>query len=767
MAAIEDPHGLPGAPVARTSYVGRDHEVTELRALLDAERLVCVVGPPGVGKTRLAVRLAADLAAELPDGGALIELAELRDAGLVANTIAVALGLPTHAGAEPRELLEHLRDRRTLLVLDNCEHLIDACAEIVHAILRECPRVLVLATSRQSLGVTGEHLYPLLPLAVPEPDDVHSPADLDGYDAVSLFVARARALMPSFEVTEDNHRDVARLINGLDGLPLAIELAAVRLRSLSVRQLADRLTTRLSLLAGTPRAGSHRHRSLHGTLEWSFELCTPDERLVWARASVFAGSFDLCTAERVCGGDGVSPAAMMDVITGLVDKSVLIARQHSGENRFHMLETLREYGREHLSAEEAERAGQRHRDHYVARAAHVRETAGTPEGLSACQRLRLDHPNVRAALEYFRRTPGQADAGVAMMTDLHQYWHTWRLLAEARAWLDRLLPDASPGGPRVCLALLYNAAYCVHEGDLDRCDTLVTEATEMATGLGDEFLMSRATFTVGFLAECRGQPGRAAGLFSTAVAGFRAVGNRRGELASLNHLGWSTGFSGDPDGGRRILREGLALSTELGDLQSGLYSLAGLTMIEAEFGEPDVAARTLGELVAAAKNLEVDRWDVEWLSSAGWVAGRRGDHARAATLYGITETACRVQGIAMHTLAAFEAPNARHVRRTREALGEQEFERRFTAGAALSEAEAMLYVFDTPEAIRVPSGADLLTRREREITDLVRQGLTNGQIADRLCISRRTAEKHVANIMNKLDLRRRTQLAAWAVRRPE
>ncbi|WP_216216802.1 ATP-binding protein [Amycolatopsis aidingensis] len=764
MTAVAEP-GVRGLPIWRTSYVGRSREVAELRNLLAAERLVTVVGPHGVGKTRLAVQAVAEPAATMPDGAAFVGLAELTDAGLVANTIAVALGLRGQAGAEEQTLLAALRERRMVLVLDNCEHLIEACAELATAVVRTCPRVAVLATSRQPLDVAGEHLLPLSPLAVPDPDGIASADELQEYDAVALLADRVQAVLPSFAVTEDNYADVARLSQGLDGLPLAIELAAVRARSLSVRQLSDRLAARLSLLTGAVSATPLRQRTLRGTVDWSYGLCTPEEQLVWARASVFAGSFDLEAAEWVCGGDGVEPEAVVDLIAGLVGKSVLAAQEHAGENRYRMLESLREYGREQLAAEDLLRVARRHRDCYAARAGRLRAAEGTADALPLCHRLRPDHPNLRVAIEFCLRTPGEADPGIAMTTDLHLYWQMWRLLAEARTWLDRLLPHATSGGPRACLALLYSADYCLHEGALERCAELVAEADGIAARLGDTSLVARAAFTAGFLAECQGEPGRAAGTFSIAVDGFREFGDRRGELVAMIHHGWSTGFSGDPDGGRALLREGLARSNRYGDRYARLYLLAGLVMIEAEFGAAATAARHLRDLVTATEEAGLDRWDVEWLSSAGWVAGRLGAHARAATLYGITETACRIQGIALHTLAAFEVPNDRHVQRTRAALGDHEFEQHFTAGAAMSEREALRYARSTVGPPPVPStGTEPLTRRQREIAELVRQGLTNRQIAKRLAISQRTAETHVAHIMTRLDLTNRAQIAAWTAR---
>lgn len=764
MSAVVQPGGARGVPVAVTAYVGRDREVAELRALSKAKRLVNVVGPPGVGKTRLAARVATELAGELADGVVFVELAELRDAALLANTIMVALGPAGQARSEEQVLIDYLRDRQVMLVLDNCEHLIDECADLAAAMVRDCPRVIVLATSRQSLGVVGEHLYPLPPLAVPEPDSLRSPAGLRGFDAVALFVDRATSVVPSFEITEDNYHDVARVIRRLDGIPLAIELAAVRLRSLSVRQLAERLTRRLPLLTGAPRTASSRHRSLHGTLDWSFALCTPDERLVWARAGVFSGSFDLTAAEQVCGGDGLAPDALLDAIIGLVDKSVLIPRQHAGDIRYRMLGVLREYGREQLSAGEVLRLGRRHRDCYASRSARLREARGTTDAVPSCHRMRPDHPNLRVALEYCLTTPGEADAGLAIVNDLNLYWQLWRLRAEARTWLDRLLRKASPDTPLSGLALIHDANYSLFEGDLARCTELLAEADGVVTRTNEGSLLSRAKVSADLLAEYQGEPDRAAGIFAELVTEFRATGDRPRELVSYYHHGWCTGFSGDPNGARVILRDGLALSREYGDLNARRFLLEALTMIEAEYGDAATAVHCLRDMLTAAGDAGIELLDGEALATVGWVADSQGHHARAATLYGITEAANRKAGYALHTSAMIEERHVRHIQRTREALGDDKFEACFTAGAAMSEADSIRYVFGTPQALRPPPGADRLTSREWEITGLIRQGMTNREIAEHLVISTRTAEAHVAHILAKLGLSRRSQVAVWAVR---
>jgi len=322
-----------------TSYVGRERELVDVARSLTEARLVTLTGPGGVGKTRLALRVlwAAEEGAvglRFPDGAVFVSLAELRDPALVPGAVAGALGRHALSARPAMEIvIEHLRARTMLLVLDNCEHLLDACAELVHAVLTACPDVAVLATSRQSLGVDGEHVWLVPPLEVPH-RELGTMASVFGYDSVRLFAERAQAVVPSFEVTEQNLPAVVELTRRLEGLPLAIELAAARIRSLSPAQIAARLSRRLPTLTLGARTAPQRQQTLRATIDWTYELCTEAERLVWARASVFAGSFELEAAEYVCGGDGIT---VLDALDGLLDKSVLMRVELGGTLGYRML----------------------------------------------------------------------------------------------------------------------------------------------------------------------------------------------------------------------------------------------------------------------------------------------------------------------------------------------------------------------------------------------------------------------------------------------
>lgn len=351
--------------------------------------------------------------------------------------------------ARPAAVFEHLRGRRALVVLDNCEHVIDAAAEFVRALLTACPQVTVLATSRQSLGVEGEQVLPVPPMAVPDDHD-RPVAELINYDGVALFVERACAMVPRFRLTDDNQADVVRLCRRVDGLPLAIELAATRMRVLSPAQIADRLTEGLALLTIGARTAPPRQQTLRATIDWSFELCSAAERDVWARASVFAGSFDLEAAEHVCGGD-----AVLDPIHGLVDKSVLVREAGDGDvARFRMLEPLREYGNEQLvRSGQAHEAARAHRDWFDRLTERADADWVSPRQVAWIDRMRRDQANLRAALDWSTSTPGEAEVALRMAMRVNEYWALRGLTVEARTWLDRALaavPSDHPDGLAHC-----------------------------------------------------------------------------------------------------------------------------------------------------------------------------------------------------------------------------------------------------------------------------------------------------------------------------
>jgi predicted ATPase len=504
-------------PAEVTRFIGRRAELTQVRNALERHRLVTLRGVGGVGKTRLALQAARDVRRSFADGVCLVELSALRNAGLLARTVAAGLGLPDQAPGDPEDLLAgYLAGRHLLLVLDTCEHLADACAPLARLLLRAAPRLRILATSREPLDVIGEHALLILPLRVPGPGSWAA-----GSDAAAFFIDRAEAMMPGFTVTAANQEAVAQLCRGLDGIPLALELAAVRLRTMSIEQIVARLDDRFRLL-GTARTGESRHQTLRAAVSWSHELCTAPEQRLWARLSVFPGDFDLDAAERVCGGDILPADTLFSTLGRLVDKSVVGCEQDG--RRYRMLDTIRDYGAEQLAAlGEHEELRRSHRDYYLSLAEQA--AAGS---LSAGQagwlvRLRQETPNLRVALDYCYASPGQEAAGLRLTVLLRHYWLSVGLFSEGRRWHDRAL--ASRRDSRDGAWARYGAAVLgLQQGDLDAASPLLARAGELAEQIHDRDLRAHVTEAAGIALFFAGELAGAGACYESALAEYAEIG---------------------------------------------------------------------------------------------------------------------------------------------------------------------------------------------------------------------------------------------------
>ena len=400
-------------PAHRPSLIGRDDEAAAVRArLIEADAgLLTLTGAGGCGKTSLALHVARDLLDLFPDGVRLVELAALSEPALVDQAVAAAFGVRERAGQSLREgLLVFLRPRVLLLLLDNCEHLVEACARLVQDLLSACPELRILATSREPLRTPGEVTWRVPSLMAPDPQRLPPPKELAGYPAVRLFVERTQAVQPGFVLTTDNAPAIARVCARLEGLPLALELAAARTRAMAVGQIAARLDESFRLLVGGSRTAHSRHRTLEATLDWSYDLLTTAEQLLLCRLSVFAGGFDLEPAEVVCGGEGIEPADVLDVLTRLVDKSLVLADEQAGEARYRLLEPIRQYARERLagSGEEAV-VRRRHAAHYRALAEGAEPELWGPHQAAWLARLERDRDNLRAALGWVHESAEDAE----------------------------------------------------------------------------------------------------------------------------------------------------------------------------------------------------------------------------------------------------------------------------------------------------------------------------------------------------------------------
>ncbi|MGW1956648.1 ATP-binding protein [Streptomyces sp. NPDC001920] len=790
-------------PVETTSFVDRRGELAAGRELLARARLVTLTGPGGVGKTRLAARIAAAVRRTFPDGVHLVPLSGLDDPALVPHAAADALDLHDHSSRPPlRALVEQVRDRRLLLLLDNCEHLLPACADLAAALLHGTPGVRILATSRHRLGLTEEHLLEVRPLPVPDPDgDLSTP---EGYPALALFADRAAAVVPGFRLTPANRAAVARLCRRLDGLPLAIELAAVRMRVLDVDQLLGRLDDRYRLLTGGSPAALPRHQTLRATVDWSHELCTRREQLVWARLSVLAGSFDLETAEAVCAREahpaageaeagqdapqGPAPLSaddVLDAVTGLVDKSVLAREPGPDGIRYRLLDTLRHYGLDRLRRLPGEEpaARRRHRDWMLRRAAACESAWFGPGQREIVARLRADRDNLRGALDFSLTTPGEAPHGLRLAGTLWFYWHACGAPREGRHWLDRALAASPEPTPERARGLWIAGLLAAATHDLTAGLALAQDAHALARALDDTAEAAHAEYVIGVITLFLDDLPAALTHFEASVARGPVPGQHL-SLYGLDQveLACALGFLGEADRAVEVCEQVRRMCERHGEEWVHSYVLRILALahtVRRDWRRAEHHARRALRLKLAVHDVIGIALTLDLLAR---VATETGAHARAAVLLGAADRTWAGIDRDRWGSATLNSARKESEARAREALRDPEFQRAHERGTGLALAEAVDYAADgdrpsrrrtdpadrpangPPTSTRPPTGVPL-TRRETEVAELVAQGLANQQIADRLFIARRTAEGHVERILGKLGFSNRSQIAAWMAAR--
>ncbi|OOL31598.1 protein kinase, partial [Rhodococcus rhodochrous] len=751
-------------PLELTSFVGRRHELTEAKNLLAGSRLVTLTGIGGVGKTRLAMRVAAAVQRDYADGVRLVELGELHDRASLLEAVAAAVGLRDQSGRPVQEvLLEFLAVRQVLVVLDNCEHVIDAVADLADLLLRTCPRLRILATSREPVAVGGEAVLAVPPLTVPDPQQPPSMRELPRYDAVKMFADRAAAAVPGFVLTEDNAATVARICHRLDGLPLPIELAAARLRALSPEQILDRLTDRYTLLTRGSRGAPTRQQTLRWCIDWSFELCTAVEQRVWGRVAVFAGSFDLDAAEQVC-GVGLAPGEVLDTLTSLVEKSILVREEAGSVVRFRMLETLRDYGYEKL-----EQTGEdlvvrrRHRDWYEALA-----RAAEAEWISARQldwiaRLKREQPNLREALEF--SIADDPAAGLRIAAALFSFWISQSLYHEGRRWYDQLLArqDGPPTLERAkalyCASVMANV-----QGDIHAGTTLVEQGHTLAAQTTDPLARAFVSFADGRLGLLSGDFEHARSHLESALAQFSERGDRTLEVTALTALGTAYELSGLREEALECHERVLAITKTHGETVHRSYALWALGIILWQQGNARRSAQFLEESLELSRQVRSPHVVAASLEALAWISVDQRDARRAAVLMGAADGLAQAIGSSPIIHSHLVAYHEECAQKARQKLGGNAFSAAYRQGEQFGFDAAIAYALREHPPADSPPGTEAsarLTKRERQVADLIGEGLTNQAIARRLVISPRTAQGHVEHILAKLGFTSRAQVAAW------
>ncbi|MBF6331594.1 ATP-binding protein [Nocardia transvalensis] len=743
-------------PAEVTSFVGRRDELATAKRLLTSTRVLTLLGPGGVGKTRLSRQLGELMARTFPDGVWLVELADLRDPELVTLSVAEALHLRDDTTAPLRRLTEFLAAKRLLIILDNCEHLIDATAALVERIVAATPGVRVLATSREVLGIPGEQVLPVPPLPAADPDS----------DALRLLIERATAANPGFTCTPATRHTLAAICRRLDGIPLALELAALRFRVFTPEQILDRLDDTMNLLRAGPRTAPHRQQTIEGAIRWSYELCTPVEQLLWQQLSVFAGGCDIDAAEAVCelppGGQSV-----VDALAGLVDKSVLTLRYEGAAARYSMLEPIRQFGHDRLVERGGDTAVQaRHRDHYRALALRGQQAYRTGDDVAWFRELTSEHANLRSALQ-FSLTDSPLLA-LETATAMRPFWEHYRFLSEGYRWLTDALSGYPEPTPVRARGLSSAATLAALLSDRETAGRLMAESLQLATELRADDILAEVRLGTALIAFADGDTAGALARCEEAASRAHDSGSDSVEMDSLA-FAFICALVSEDERTTEIAHRFLGLTTHHGVHLLGGLALWAVGIDHWRRGDQDAAAHFLARAVETLALFDRCVWLASAFEGMAWSDAARGRFERAARLMGAAQTLQRSTVRLAHAIVGVVGEKVRdHVRNM---LGDQAFRAAYDSGAALPLPAAIDYALDRdgPQPTPVPTTApaddtalDVLTPREKDVARLVAAGYSNKRIATDLVISVRTAETHVEHILTKLGFTSRTQIAGWA-----
>lgn len=777
-------------PIQLTSFIGREREMAELKQLLNQARLLTLTGSGGAGKTRLSLQVAAELLESFENGIWFVELAPLSDPALVPHTVAYVLKVRE----EPNRLIvetlvNYLHQKRILLILDNCEHLIEATAQLADSLLRACPDLHILASSREALGIGGEAIYRVPSLSLPEQTTQQTVAGLSQYEAVRLFIERAMAIQPDFTVTNQNAPALAQICSTLDGIPLAIELAAARVKSLSLEQIAIRLNDRFRLLTAGSRTAMPRQQTLKATIDWSYNLITIAEQKLLQRLAVFAGGCTLEAVEAVCAEEGIEAHEVLDLLAQLVNKSLVIAEEYKEEKRYHLLETIRQYGREKL-----ENQGQsnlilaRHAEYFRVMAQTQGPRLMGTEVAEAATQLEREHDNLRTALDW-AFLQSKLELVLEFDRGLFLFWLTRYHCSEGRSYLTQTLALPGLDQPERMwdrATCLYNISFLTHrQGSFDEARELALVGLELFRELDDKTNMARCLNVLGLVSYDQGDYASTRRYKEEMLVLAREVGDKVSTAISLGGLGMVALVEEDFDSAQRYLEEDLSIALEVGWKKGSHVARANLILIAIQQGNYQTALANFKESMIADDGPTV--WEgiahgfaglallASYLGSKGRVPSVRVQQdylTRAARFSGI------VSSILMDTKSVLSRPERHYHEQAqeiaRQGLGEVAFATAFGEGKAMPRDQIKEYAMsmeiitsDAAEIVKSPLSTDAdqekLTSRELEVLKLVAAGLTDPQIAEKLSLSPRTVNAHLRSIFSKLDVTTRSAATRYAL----
>ena len=757
-------------PLELSSFVGREKELAEVTRLLEDTRLLTLTGPGGCGKTRLALAAADEQLEGFEAGVWLVELAPLADPSLVPQAVASVLGTREQPGCSLTETLsDHLRTRKLLLVLDNCEHLIEACAKVVETLLRWCPELRVLATSREALDIAGEVAWPVPSLSLPDLRRLPDIESLLQYESARLFMERTVAVKPTFALTQQNAASVAQVCYRLDGIPLALELAAARTKILSVEEIADRLDNCFGLLAAGGRTAMPHQRTLHATMNWSHELLGREERTLFRCLSVFAGGFSLEAAEFVCAAEDFERDQVLELLSHLVDKSLVTVREESGETRYRLLEMVRQYGREKLiGAEEETEVGRRHAGFYVELAEEAEPELKGERQVAWLGRLEQEHDNLRAAMAWLLGR-GDSKEAARLGWALWLFWGIRAHFAEGRRSMEQAL--SAEGSAAVPVSARAKALYVEgmmanYQGDHGSAESLVEESLGLFRDLNDKLGSAYALSNAGFAALGQGQPQRAITVTEEAVDLFLEEGEKWGAAIEFGFLAVAWRNLGDHGRAKGLAERGLELSREVGERQAisaALFTLATLAQADRDH---ERARNLFEEGLSVSVELGNETDVARYLEGLAAVAASEGRIVCAARLWGAEEALLEKIEVGVHTYVPDRTLYQSQIVAARLQLDATAWAAAWAEGRAMSSGQAIAYALEQ-EATPEPAAPELyssgLSAREVEILRLVAAGLTNAEVANELFISSRTVDWHLGSIYRKLGFHSRAEATRFAV----